>query len=157
MNKKKKFQEAAAIISIVLSSIFTFIFLISFAVFDRAFEIIKEQVGSQLSAEELEILKSTTKVVMIMAIAYLVAIIVVSIFAEVKTIRQERSKGLFITILVLNAIATLFSLSSSIFVALLFAVPAAFSIVVLCLKDSQPMGPIEYTETNYVRNDEINQ
>ena len=111
MNKKKKFQEAAAIISIVLSSIFTFIFLISFAVFDRAFEIIKEQVGSQLSAEELEILKSTTKVVMIMAIAYLVAIIVVSIFAEVKTIRQERSKGLFITILVLNAIATLFSLS----------------------------------------------
>lgn len=53
MNKKKKFQEAAAIISIVLSSIFTFIFLISFAVFDRAFEIIKEQVGSQLSVEEL--------------------------------------------------------------------------------------------------------
>lgn len=156
MNKKKKFQEAAAIISIVLSSIFTFIFLISFAVFDRAFEIIKEQVGSQLSAEELEMLKSTTKVVMIMAIAYLIAI-VVSIFAEVKTIRQERSKGLFITILVLNAIATLFSLSSSIFVALLFAVPVAFSIVVLCLKDSQPMGPIEYTETNYVRNDEINQ
>ena len=88
MNKKKKFQEAAAIISIVLSSIFTFIFLISFAVFDRAFEIIKEQVGSQLSAEELEMLKSTTKVVMIMAIAYLIAIIVVSIFAEVKTIRQ---------------------------------------------------------------------
>ena len=60
MNKKKKFQEAAAIISIVLSSIFTFIFLISFAAFDRAFEIIKEQVGSQLSAEELEMLKSTT-------------------------------------------------------------------------------------------------
>lgn len=96
MNKKKKFQEAAAIISIVLSSIFTFIFLISFAVFDRAFEIIKEQVGSQLSAEELEMLKSITKVVMIMAIAYLIAIIVVSIFAEVKTIRQERSKGLLL-------------------------------------------------------------
>lgn len=157
MNKKKKFQEAAAIISIVLSSIFTFIFLISFAAFDTAFEIVKEQVGSQLSAEELAVLKNTTKVVMIMFIVYLIAIIVVSIFAEVKTVRQERSKGLFITILVLNAIPMLFSLTSSIFVALLFAVPVAFSIVVLCLKDPQPVEPIEYTNTNYVNNDEINQ
>mgnify|MGYP004643051299 CR=1 FL=1 len=56
MNKKKKFQEAAAIISIVLSSIFTFIFLISFAAFDTAFEIVKVHVGSQLSAEELAVL-----------------------------------------------------------------------------------------------------
>ena len=94
---------------------------------------------------------------MIMFIVYLIAIIVVSIFAEVKTVRQERSKGLFITILVLNAIPMLFSLTSNIFVALLFAVPVAFSIVVLCLKDPQPVGPIEYTNTNYVNNDEINQ
>ena len=113
MNKKKKFQEAAAIISIVLSSIFTFIFLISFAAFDTAFEIVKEQVGSQLSAEELAVLKNTTKVVMIMFIVYLIAIIVVSIFAEVKTVRQERSKGLFITILVPQVENNFLSFSSS--------------------------------------------
>ena len=77
-----------------------------------------------------------------------VALLIISIFAEVKTVKGEKAKGLFITMIVLNSIAFLVMLFSNILIALVAAVPLAFSIVVLCLKDPEPIMDFTFNNGN---------
>lgn len=151
MNKKKNCQHAAAIINIVLAGLATFLFFISLFMINQVVDLLAQQQGVTLSSEELALLKSTTTAVIAVYMLFNVALLIISIFAEVKTVKGEKSKGLFITMIVLNSIAFLVMLFSNILIALVAAVPLAFSIVVLCLKDPETVtmeSPLENNNIN---------
>lgn len=151
MNKKKNFQHAAAIINIVLAGLATFVFFISLFMINQVVDLLAQQQGVTLSSEELALLKSTTTAVIVVYMLFNVALLIISIFAEVKNVKGEKAKGLFITMIVLNSIAFLVMLFSNILIALVAAVPLAFSIVVLCLKDPETVtieSPLENNNIN---------
>lgn len=151
MNKKKNFQHAAAIINIVLAGLAAFVFFMSLFMINQVVDLLAQQQGVTLSSEELALLKSTTTAVIVVYMLFNVALLIISIFAEVKTVKGEKAKGLFITMIVLNSIAFLVMLFSNILIALVAAVPLAFSIVVLCLKDPETVtmeSPLESNNIN---------
>lgn len=148
MNKKKNFQHAAAIINIVLAGLAAFIFFMSLFMINQVVDLLAQQQGITLSSEELALLKSTTTAVIVVYMLFNVALLIISIFAEVKTVKGEKAKGLFITMIVLNSIAFLVMLFSNILIALVSAVPLAFSIVVLCLKDPEPIMDFTFNNGN---------
>lgn len=148
MNKKKNFQHAAAIINIVLSGIATFLFFVALFAINQVVDILVQEQGLTLSSEEIALYKSTTTAVIAIYMLFNLALLIISIFAEVKTVKNQKAKGLFITMIVLNSIAFLVLLFSNIILGLIAAVPLAFSIVVLCLKDPEPIMDFIFNNGN---------
>lgn len=148
MNKKKNFQHAAAIINIVLSGIATFLFFVALFAINQVVDILVQEQGLILSSEEIALYKSTTTAVIAIYMLFNLALLIISIFAEVKTVKNQKAKGLFITMIVLNSIAFLVLLFSNIILGLIAAVPLAFSIVVLCLKDPEPIMDVTFNNGN---------
>ncbi len=130
-NTKKGLQHGCAIVNICLSGLLTLLLLITIVSFDAYFEIVAANV--QLSTMELEMLKSSTLVILIMGFLLVLVTLIFSIVAEVFTAKQKNAKGLFITLIVMDAILTLCAFSAVYFLA--FAVPLGLAIAVVCMKD----------------------
>lgn len=132
-NTKKSLQHSCAIVNICLSGLLALLLLIIVLTFDFYFDVVSENM--QISADQLELVKTSTMTILVMVLLLSLVTLAFSIVSEVFTVKQKNSKGFFITLIVMDAIFTSFSLSTIYLLA--FAIPLGLAIAVVCMKDTQ--------------------
>lgn len=136
---KRKLEKIAAIYSIVLGSIMTLLFLLTFSIFNNS-ELLNEalaEAGYHYTQAEIELAMQSLKTVIIFVIILSIAIIVIGALLTKSPIKYgvvRNRLGLQIALAVLLGISTLMILDSSIIVIILFVAPLVLIIISMCLK-----------------------